>query len=132
MPRGSTRDPLADLPPDARIAARKAQRWLTGGIWATSVGYSSAWLVDKFSAFGLAVFAVAIATQVVCFALWWHYMGVMDAVVEKFVLAQGISMDVPHRPGWRGFVERHPTLSGLALGVVLLGVIVALFVVFDG
>jgi hypothetical protein len=85
-------------------------------------------LVDKFSAFGLAVFAVAIATQVVCFALWWHYMNVMDAIVEKFVAAQGISLGVPARRGWKGFVERHPILSGVALSVVILGVIVALVV----
>jgi len=58
-------------------------------------------------------------------------MNVMDATVEKIVAEQGISLDVRARPGWTGFVERHPILSGVALGVVILGVIIALVVGLD-
>jgi hypothetical protein len=104
---------------------------LTGVVWATVVGYASAFVLSKFSGFGALVLAAAIAVQAVCFAFWWHYMNVMDAVVDKFVVAQGVSLDLPVQPGWTGFVKRHPILSGVALGVVMLGVVTALVVGLD-
>jgi len=99
---------------------------MNGVVWATVVGYASAWLLGKFSGFGLVVLAIALAAQVVCFALWWHYMTEVDRSVEKFAAAQGVSLDVPTRRGWTGFVERHPILSGVAVSVVLLGLVVVL------
>jgi hypothetical protein len=51
-------------------------------------------------------------------------MNEMDRAVEKLVVAQGVSLDVPPRRGLTGLVERHPILSGLAISVVLLGLIV--------
>ena len=124
MPRRAARDPLADLPPDAGVAAQKARRWLTGVLWATLFGYGSAWIVSKISSFGLLLFAVALAAQLVCFVLWWHYMNVMDRIVDEFVVAQGVSLDLPTEGGWTGFTKRHPIFLGLALSAVLVGVIV--------
>jgi hypothetical protein len=124
VPRGVARDPLVELPPDVRIAAQKARLWLIGVVWATVVGYGSAWMVSRFSGFGSAVLAIAITVQVGCFVLWWHYMNAMDRGVDKFVAAQGVSLDVPAGGGWTGFAKRHPILFGVALSVVLLSGIV--------
>ena len=124
-------DPLADLPPDARVAARKARRWLTGVIWATGVGYTSAWLISRFSAVGWAAFGLAITAQVACFGLWWHYMTVTDREVEKFLAADGVSLDLPAGGGFSGFAKRHPTLLGVAIGVVACGILVLVIFSLD-
>jgi hypothetical protein len=124
VPRRAARDPLTDLSPDARIAAQKARRWLTGVLWATLFGYGPAWIVSRFSSFASPIFAIAFTAQVVCFVLWWHYMNVMDRSLDKLVVAQGVSLDMPTGGGWTGFAKRHPILFGLALSAVLLGGIV--------
>jgi hypothetical protein len=117
------------MQPDEREAAKKAWRWLMGGVWATVLGYGSASLVDKIAGFGW-VFAVAIAAQAVCFALWWHYMNESDRLMLKSLAAQGVSLDVPREPGLSGFVDRHPILFFVAVGIVVVGGIFLVVILF--
>jgi hypothetical protein len=127
--RGAAPDPLRDLPADVRVPADKARRWWTGVMWATTVGYGAAWLIgSKFSALGWAVFSVAIAVQVSCFALWWHYMDKMDRAVDAWIPEQGTAHDWARGKGWLGFAKRHPSLFGIVLfGVLMGGIIVVAF-----
>lgn len=69
------------------------------------------------------MFALAIAAQIGCFAMWWHYMSEAERAVEKLVAAEGVAVDDPHKPGWTGFTKRHVTLIVLALGLLGVGAI---------
>jgi len=78
------------------------------------------------------IVALALAAQVACFARWWHYANVMDAVGDKAISAafaeDGVVVQEPKGRGLRGFAVRHPVIVGIGSALVGLGILIGVIV----